>query len=412
MQHTDTSRWFDYPLDTDPLKVDVIRPELSLLSPPTSPELIDNFPLEQTQRRSPKSPSRRHRPYPSTASDSRTAMSSGAGYDTWPPRSTRPQSQNQASAGAHTYNSTSFTSTYADQPDRPTSSMSAWRGEPTSHARYSASPVNTWATPPTIPQNTMGMDFGGMNMTHLESAFPDLRGNASSSTTAAAYHGAPSFPDFQPPIFDSSMPSSTRASSTAGSSSLGSQQDTEVHMLRKRVQELERQHKRDQERIRAAEAASRSPESALSSSPGVLPVSPTFQESWRLRTEARKRQFCSLNRAGNALCAWHDSRRERRVYPPRMAPPGFLNCGCTYEEALFEESLSRHGVGSYLPGESVRMDPALRNPLLKVLQERYGYKDGDFERNARTGDWLPGQGHAYWEQQSQTSGNPRRPKDR
>ncbi|KAF8431543.1 hypothetical protein L210DRAFT_3361543, partial [Boletus edulis BED1] len=72
--------------------------------------------------------------------------------------------------------------------------------------------------------------------------------------------------------------------------------------------------------------------------------------SWKARTDARIRLFCSLNRAGNALCSWHDSRRERRAYPPRMAPPGCLNCGCTYDEALFEESLSRHGVGSYHPG--------------------------------------------------------------
>lgn len=63
-----------------------------------------------------------------------------------------------------------------------------------------------------------------------------------------------------------------------------------------------------------------------------------------------------------------------------MAPAGVLNCGCSYEQALFEESLTRQGVGAYQPGESVRMDPALRNPLLSLLQKRYGYKDGDFER--------------------------------
>jgi hypothetical protein len=81
-----------------------------------------------------------------------------------------------------------------------------------------------------------------------------------------------------------------------------------------------------------------------------------------------------------------------------MAPTGYLNCGCTFEEVLFEESLSHHGVGSYHPGEAVRMDPALRNPLLKVLQERYGYSDGDFERNPVTGDWAYGEGSALWEQ--------------
>jgi hypothetical protein len=63
-----------------------------------------------------------------------------------------------------------------------------------------------------------------------------------------------------------------------------------------------------------------------------------------------------------------------------MAPAGVLNCGCTYEQALFEESLTRQGVGAYQPGESVRMDPALRNPLLALLKRRYNYRDGDFER--------------------------------
>ncbi|KAG6841618.1 hypothetical protein C0991_009043 [Blastosporella zonata] len=133
-----------------------------------------------------------------------------------------------------------------------------------------------------------------------------------------------------------------------------------------------------------------------------------FQSDWRARSEVRTKMFCSLNRAGNALCAWHDSRRERRSFPPRNAPPGYLNCGCTHEEALFEESLARHNVGSYYPGESVRMDPALRNPLLKLLQQRYGYQDGDFERNPVTGEWVRGEGAAYWEAQIQAGSSARR----
>lgn len=127
--------------------------------------------------------------------------------------------------------------------------------------------------------------------------------------------------------------------------------------------------------------------------------------SWRRRTEARIRKFCSPNRAGNALCAWHDTRRERRAYPPRMAPPNTLNCGCTVAEALFEESLSRHGVGSYLPGDSVRMDPALRNPLLRLLEKRYGYRDGDFERDPMTGAWADGEGPERWEAELQRHGS-------
>lgn len=65
--------------------------------------------------------------------------------------------------------------------------------------------------------------------------------------------------------------------------------------------------------------------------------------------------------------------------------------------ALFEESLARHGVGSYHPGEMVRMDPALRNPLLKLLEQRFGYVDGDFERDSRNGHWVDGEGHDLWE---------------
>jgi len=90
------------------------------------------------------------------------------------------------------------------------------------------------------------------------------------------------------------------------------------------------------------------PKTTVSAPPGGQ----AFQDSWTARTEARMKIFCEPNRAGNCLCAWHDSRRERRAYPPNMAPPGQLNCGCTAEEVLFEESLARHGVGSDDPGEN------------------------------------------------------------
>ncbi|KZV76602.1 hypothetical protein PENSPDRAFT_679955 [Peniophora sp. CONT] len=204
----------------------------------------------------------------------------------------------------------------------------------------------------------------------------------------------------------------------------------EMRAMRVRIRELEMANEAAQRRIRelesdlantgppssSASAASGTPVQAHSrilGSPGAgqdtdmmsitglsmgsAGVSGEFAASWKARYEARVKLFCSLNRAGNALCAWHDSRRERRAYPPRMAPPGTLNCGCTFEEALFEESLARHGVGSYHPGESVRMDPALRNPLLALLQERYAYRDGDFERDGETGQWIEGEGHEVWE---------------
>lgn len=187
--------------------------------------------------------------------------------------------------------------------------------------------------------------------------------------------------------------------------------EAEITRLRTRVNELEVIHHWAEVkglRIEEAQTPSQATPGAFKASPttsdivvepilGRLPATDDFIRSWRARTEARIKRFCALNRAGNALCAWHDSRRERRAYPPRQAPPGYLNCGCTNEEALFEESLARNGVGSYHPGEMVRMDPALRNPLLKVLEDRFGYMDGDFERDPRTGLWIEGEGHELWE---------------
>jgi len=88
-------------------------------------------------------------------------------------------------------------------------------------------------------------------------------------------------------------------------------------------------------------AGSRSPAGGAGDRPSIPAVmggvapSEEFAGSWRARTDARIKRFCALNRAGNALCAWHDSRRERRAYPPRQAPPGYLNCGCTNEEGAW-----------------------------------------------------------------------------
>jgi len=179
--------------------------------------------------------------------------------------------------------------------------------------------------------------------------------------------------------------------------------DERIRHLQRRIRELEFECSRAKSAV--------GPMRDSSSGVPTGPHSTTFQNSWKVRTESRKKIFCSLNRAGNALCSWHDSRRERRAYPPRNAPPGYLNCGCSFEEALFEESLSRHGVGSYLPGEAVRMDPALRNPLLKLLQTRYGYKDGDFERDPLNERWAEGESPAVWEQKAQSGQVVRRRND-
>ncbi|KXN84116.1 hypothetical protein AN958_00441 [Leucoagaricus sp. SymC.cos] len=215
---------------------------------------------------------------------------------------------------------------------------------------------------------------------------------------------APHSPSYYPSVSEGGYmtvgPYRAPSTSSSGSQSPYSREDpeTEVRRLRKKVKELQ------QALIEARAAAS----------PGTshpVATTPAFRTGWKRRTEARKKLFCSLNRAGNALCAWHDSRRERRQYPPRNAPPGMLNCGCTHEEALFEESLSRHGVGGYLPGENVRMDPELRRPLLRLLQQRYGYKDGDFDFNPQTMEWHSEQDPESWERQahSGSSARTRRP---
>ncbi|OJT02816.1 hypothetical protein TRAPUB_6672 [Trametes pubescens] len=201
-------------------------------------------------------------------------------------------------------------------------------------------------------------------------------------------------------------PSSTPAPMQSSRRTTPERLEEENRRLQQRIRQLEIVSESSRRRVRELET-----ELSRGAYAGGLPTPiptpqphPTFNEEWQARTDARIRTFCSLNRAGNALCAWHDSRRERRAYPPRMAPKGHLNCGCTYDQALFEESLSRHGVGSYHPGESVRMDPALRNPLLQLLQARYGYRDGDFERDPLTGNWREGEGAEKWEQKAASGG--------
>ncbi|QRV93278.1 hypothetical protein RhiJN_21296 [Ceratobasidium sp. AG-Ba] len=212
---------------------------------------------------------------------------------------------------------------------------------------------------------------------------------ASGSGSSASWLVSPSNVFTHPrsaPAFD---PLSLSLSSppTPGSNNAQAQSPTqELEQLRQRARELEIINQFATSRVEELEK-----ERAMRNKypEGNTPVpGPEFQAEWDARTEARKRQYCSPNRAGNALCAWHDSRRERRAFPARMAPPNHLNCGCTFNEALFEQALAAHGVGSYYPGENVRMDPALRTPLLKLLEWRYNYKDGDFDRDPVTGQWV------------------------
>ncbi|KAG6837477.1 hypothetical protein H0H93_009020 [Arthromyces matolae] len=232
----------------------------------------------------------------------------------------------------------------------------------------------------------------------MRDSSPDSISSASSSNVRTSVYDHYS----QQSLRQSGPGYSLPALPTPHSISVEDQLQAELLALRQKLREAEV----EAARYRAALEESRAQE--LAHGLPTPPPTASFQQDWKSRTEVRKKMFCSLNRAGNALCAWHDSRRERRSFPPRNAPPGYLNCGCTCEEALFEESLSRHGIGSYYPGESVRMDPALRNPLLKLLQQRYGYQDGDFERNPTTGDWLKGEGAALWEARAHSGSTSRR----
>ncbi|KAK1217170.1 hypothetical protein PQX77_020178 [Marasmius sp. AFHP31] len=247
--------------------------------------------------------------------------------------------------------------------------------------------------------------FGGAR-TIMDSWHQNSSSSMSNTYQDVSYMPHPEASEYSPSInplsnspvdYYSLVPPSTPHPSTRANS--------DVHSLHYRIRVLEETQRQDKEKIRQLEAqlASSSTLTPPGSAGNTPPSSASFESSWRTRTAARKRQFCSPNRAGNALCAWHDTRRERRAFPPRNAPAGYLNCGCSDEEALFEESLARNGVGSYLPGDTVRMDPALRNPLLRLLQRRYGYRDGDFERDARSGDWISGEGPGKWEQESNAS---------
>ncbi|KDN46928.1 hypothetical protein RSAG8_04005, partial [Rhizoctonia solani AG-8 WAC10335] len=264
-----------------------------------------------------------------------------------------------------------------------------------SHSRSNSLDVNSgsWSAQWEQPQGPSGSNSSSSWLVSPSNVFAHPR-------------SAPSFDPMSLNISSPTTPASTAPSTTSSSQELEQlrQRARELEIINQfataRVEELEKERATYRQRARELEiinqfATARVEELEKERATyrqrgidGTLPITPELSAEWDSRTEARKRQYCSPNRAGNALCAWHDSRRERRAYPARMAPPNHLNCGCTYNEALFEQALAAHGVGSYYPGESVRMDPALRTPLLRLLEWRYGYRDGDFDRDPATGQWI------------------------
>ncbi|KAH7100058.1 hypothetical protein BKA62DRAFT_707455 [Auriculariales sp. MPI-PUGE-AT-0066] len=116
------------------------------------------------------------------------------------------------------------------------------------------------------------------------------------------------------------------------------------------------------------------------------------------RADARTVFFRRNNRNGNRMCEWCDTRRERRKYKPYTAPSDMMNCGCSIEEAKFEETLANNGVGSLETGQNIaRMSPTIRAALLNLLRARYGYVDGDFDFHSYGGRWAKGDTAADWE---------------
>ena len=314
------------------------------------------------------------------------------------------------------------------QPSQATSTSMDWNsdlpqpgnvivaaGIPTSS--YYAPPT----TPPAHPSANPNLHYPSYNQFNPSDLY-EQSGSFMTPTPYPEFTSRPGPSTSNPPHIlppSISLPLTGPHSAPVRSSMRKESVEEELRFLRNKVRELEFEKEAANHRVRLLHdsmtpgytSTGIHPSGLPSPAPGPSNVD-AFQESWNARTNARIRTFCSLNRAGNALCAWHDSRRERRAYPPRMAPPGHLNCGCTFEEALFEESLARHGVGSYHPGENVRMDPALRNPLLKLLKQRYGYKDGDFERDPTTGTWVEGEGPSLWETRALSGSAKKRSDDR
>ncbi|EIW52142.1 uncharacterized protein TRAVEDRAFT_53570 [Trametes versicolor FP-101664 SS1] len=84
---------------------------------------------------------------------------------------------------------------------------------------------------------------------------------------------------------------------------------------------------------------------------------------------------------------------------PSRQPP--QTCRMDLESMVYNVP---EGVGSYRPENSLRMDPGLRNSLLLHLQTRYEYRDGDFECDTRTSNWVECEGPEKWEQKAASSG--------
>jgi len=170
-------------------------------------------------------------------------------------------------------------------------------------------------------------------------------------------------------------------------------------MLTHRVAELEGQLEvAQQQLLLLSPAGTVNPAHLTMVTPAMPMAAPTTLRrpgDHKQRTERRSTLRKLLNRNGNRCCAWCEPRRERRRYGPRQAPDDQMTCGCTVEDALFEESLARNGIGS-MDTSRQRLDPELRRDLLALLKNRYKYQDGDLDFNHDTLEWESGGNAESW----------------
>jgi len=174
---------------------------------------------------------------------------------------------------------------------------------------------------------------------------------------------------------------------------------TTIHMLTQRVAQLEQQLQAAQQLLLLqSPAGTVNPAHLMMVTPAMPVAAPTTLRrpgDHRQRTERRNALRKLLNRNGNRCCAWCEPRRELRRYGPRQAPDDQMTCGCTVEDALFEESLARNGVGS-MDTSRQRLDPELRHDLLALLKNRYKYQDGDLDFDHDTLEWKSGGDSLSW----------------
>jgi len=172
-----------------------------------------------------------------------------------------------------------------------------------------------------------------------------------------------------------------------------------IQMLTIQVAQLERQLQATQQQLQAQTPAGTMNPAHLNMANNLPP--PTARTTLsrprdhQKRTERRKSLRELLNRNSNRCCAWCESRRERRKYGPRQIPEGQMTCGCSIEDALFEDSLARNGVGS-IDTTRQRLDPELRRNLLSLLKKQYKYQDGDLDFDHDTLEWSSGGDAVSW----------------